>query len=270
MKSGGTAMMRTRLAVLLAALGSLAETHAASVQQPRTEAFSKLPDWTGIWEAEAWAGRTVAGRPPDGMKGLFSRTRLTGHPPYNPEWEARYQAGLKDTAALAALAASHKSCSFGFPMMMEAPPFLEFIMTPEQTLIAFETQNVRHIYTGGRTHPPEDELWPTPSGHSIGRWEGDTLVAHTVARRSSDPLGFASPLTRVSGKATFTERIRMVGPDRLENVMVIEDPIAFSQPWKVTLSYVRVKSIDRLAGHDCTENDRNPVIDGKLTIAPPR
>jgi hypothetical protein len=51
--------------------------------------------------------------------------------------------------------------------------------------------------------------------------------------------------------------------------MTIDDPVAFERPWKLELAYKRVKNLERLGNYDCAENDRNPVIDGKLTIAPP-
>jgi hypothetical protein len=37
----------------------------------------------------------------------------------------------------------------------------------------------------------------------------------------------------------------------------------------MTLKYRKVTDLDRLPPHDCAENDRNPVVDGKMTIAPP-
>ena len=37
---------------------------------------------------------------------------------------------------------------------------------------------VRQIFMDGRAHP--DDITPTYMGHSIGKWEGDTLVVDTV------------------------------------------------------------------------------------------
>jgi hypothetical protein len=36
----------------------------------------------------------------------------------------------------------------------------------------------RVIYTDGRAHPRNPEL--TYTGHSVGRWEGDTLIVDTI------------------------------------------------------------------------------------------
>jgi hypothetical protein len=74
----------------------------------------------------------------------------------------------------------------------------------------------------------------------------------------------------LSEQARFTERIRKVGADEIENVMTIEDPVAFTKPWQMTLKYRRVTGLDRISNYDCTENDRNEIMDGKLTISPVR
>jgi hypothetical protein len=38
----------------------------------------------------------------------------------------------------------------------------------------------RRIYMDGRGHPPVEEMLPRWEGHSIGHWEGDTLVVDTT------------------------------------------------------------------------------------------
>ncbi len=37
----------------------------------------------------------------------------------------------------------------------------------------------------------------------------------------------------------------------------------------MTLKFKRLADMNRLLPYDCTENDRNPIVDGKLIIAPP-
>ena len=79
---------------------------------------------------------------------------------------------------------------------------------------------------------------------------------------------FTSPLVKLSDQAKFTERLRLATPDRLENELTIEDPVALERPWHLKLSYRRVTNLDRMIYHNCTENDRNPVVDGRMTITP--
>jgi hypothetical protein len=257
----------------VAAMGvfAMASVPAAQpgTQEQRVRVFAALPDWRGIWEAEAWTQRTAAGRPAGGMDEVRARAQLMGHPPYNPEWEKRYQEGMKTADAVRASEQGRKSCNFGFPIAMESPSIFQIVLTPEEVLFVFVTQDVRHVYTDGRPHAPEDERWPTRMGDAIGHWEGQTLVIETIARLATEALAPASPFSKVSDQAKFTERIRLLSRDVLEDEMTIEDPVTLARPWTVKIHYRRVKGLERMTNYDCTQNDRNPVVNGKLTVAPP-
>jgi hypothetical protein len=152
---------------------------------------------------------------------------------------------------------------------MEAPWQFEIATLPEETLLVFENGQVRHVYTDGRSHPTGDNLWPTPLGDSIGRWEGQTLVIDTVARSASEPITPRAWVATLSEAAHFTERLRRIDANTLEDQMRIEDPVALASPWVLTLRFRRVTEMDRMIPTDCTENDRNPVVDGKMVITKP-
>ena len=139
---------------------------------------------------------------------------------------------------------------------------------PEETMLIFESQQVRHIHTDGRKHPSEDELWPTRLGDSVGRWRGDTLMIDTVARKE-EPLAPRAWLSQLSERAHFTEELRLAGKDTLQDDLTIDDPVTLAHPWRIKLTYKRVTQMDRLLDWDCTENERNPVVDGKMTITSP-
>jgi hypothetical protein len=264
--SRATQLKRTLFASLLLIAAGPALSDSAQVRRARV--FASLPDWTGIWEAEAWSDITVAGRPAGGIAAVRAKSVLSAIPPYNAEWQARYQAALKDVAALKAAATTSNVCEFGFPGVMESPAVFQIAVTPEETLLIFSTREVRHVYTDGKPLPPREDLWPSFLGHSIGHWDGQTLVIDTAERVASAPLRFSSPLVKLSDRARFTERLRLVSKDRLEDQITVEDPVALEKPWQLTLSYRRVTNLDRMIDFNCTENDRNPVVDGKITIAP--
>ena len=72
----------------------------------------------------------------------------------------------------------------------------------------------------------------------------------------------------LSEHASYTERIRMVGSGRIEDELTMTDPTGLARPWTITIPYERVPGVDRMVHGDCNENDRNPVVDGKLTVTP--
>jgi hypothetical protein len=260
-------MNRSRLRTTFLALVCVATAHAAPNSAARVHAFASLPDWTGIWQSAAWP-TDVSGRVPGGEAQLRDALQLIRHPPYNAEWEAKFQAGMKNTVALAAQNATLKVCFRGFPAIMEAPWLFQIVVSPEETLLVFENQQVRHIYTDGRRHPPKEDLWPTRLGDSIGHWEGDTLVVDTVAR-TSEPIAPRAWLSMLSDQAHLTERLRLVNRNKVEDQVTIEDPLALARPWRMALEFTRVSEMNRMIPFDCTENERNPVVDGKMTITTP-
>jgi hypothetical protein len=139
-------------------------------------------------------------------------------------------------------------------------------VTPEQTVYMAGDGTFRQIFTDGRPHPPKDQLFPSVTGHSIGHWEGQTLVVDTIAR-SPGPDRFLG-LAAYSEKAHFSERIRLTGKDTMEDLMTIDDPVAFTHPWTVRLAYRRVTYINHLDPYYCEINDRIEIKDGQELITP--
>jgi hypothetical protein len=76
-------------------------------------------------------------------------------------------------------------------------------------------------------------------------------------------------ITILSPQARFTERIRMLDKDHLEDRMTVIDPASFTAPWHVNRTYQRVTHIHRMVYEDCEGEDRNPVVNGRFTLAPP-
>jgi hypothetical protein len=84
----------------------------------------------------------------------------------------------------------------------------------------------RVIYMDGRKHP-EDPL-PTWWGHSIGRWEGDTLVIDTIG--FNDKFWFDSRGTPHTEKLHTIERWTRINYGTLVDELTIDDPGTFSKP----------------------------------------
>ena len=247
-----------RIAVIaMTALLLGASALAAPNTPARVKAFARLPDWSGIWVADGM-NADVSGHTQQGDK-EFMALHFAQHPPYNAVWEAQYQNRLAGVGRVAT-----KQCVIDFPTTMESPQPFELIATPEETVYTSGDGTFRHIYTDGRGHPAD--VWPTLTGHSIGHWEGQTLVVDTIAR-SPGPDRFLG-LAAYSEKAHFSERIRMTGKDSLEDRMTIDDPEAFTRPWTLTLTFQRVTYIDRFDPYYCELDTRIELRDGKEIIKP--
>ena len=187
-------------------------------------------------------------------------------PPYNAEWEAIYQRNLK-LRDENRLPDPINTCGTpaGFPRVMNLPDMYEFVVRPEQTWILTENgPNVLRIYTDGRQHPAPDDRWPTYTGDSVGKWEGDTLVFTTLSTKNSQwPTSGDTVLDRtglvLSDAAHVTTHLRRVDDQTMEARMVIEDPKALTAPWHVTKTYRKVEKGTRVYDYGCAENNRNPV-----------
>ena len=212
-----------------------------------------LPDWSGFWIGEGLRAE-ISGFPSGGNYKL-----LGGDAPWSEE-------GRKRMTAADQRGADQKANGWGFPLMMNSAAPLPFLITPRETLMINVYRDVRHVYTDGRNLPGEDDRWPTTWGTSVGRWEGDTLVIETVSVRNPNRYFFSSP--PLSEQARYVERLRKTGPDRIESVMTVTDPVALSAPWVVNLVYERAKGLDRMINDDY-DNDRSEVEDGLFTILPP-
>ena len=108
-----------------------------------------------------------------------------------------------------------------------SPALIEILQTPSKLILLFNYHHeVRYIYTDGREHPKNLEL--TWNGHSIGRWDGDTLVVDTIGIRDESWLDSGGH--EHSTQLHVVERIRRVDAETLEIERTLTDPIALAEP----------------------------------------
>jgi hypothetical protein len=215
-----------------------------------------LPDWSGVWvPAERNIFDPNALPPPSegAIPGYFPDTSYAReYPPYTSAYEARYEAVLAQTKSGMATDPVGKCLPPGFPRIMTTPMPLEFILEPHRTTILFEGFfQLRRIWTDGRAHPDDLEL--TYNGHSIGHWEGDTLVVDTVGLRGDTIFDVTG--APHSDAPRVTERIRRTGPNTREDQLTLDDSKAFTKPWVVTRIYRREPNWE-IAEYVCEENNR--------------
>jgi hypothetical protein len=70
-------------------------------------------------------------------------------------------------------------------------------------------------------------------GHSIGHWEGDTLVIDTIGYNGEKWLDYLG--TPSSTQLHVIERIKKVNVGKvvLENTLTIIDPVMYTRPWDI-------------------------------------
>jgi hypothetical protein len=120
-------------------------------------------------------------------------------------------------------------CLPGSPQLMSAVWLNKLVQTPALLLIISEGNNpaFRQIFLD-RGHPAD--LDPTWLGHSIGKWDGDTLVVDTIGFNNKSWMPGNFPHTE---KLQMTTRIRRPDLGHLEFEITYEDTGTFSKPWKV-------------------------------------
>jgi hypothetical protein len=126
----------------------------------------------------------------------------------------------------------HTRCKpSGGPRQLLTPYGVEFVDLPELQRIYIVDlggpHTLRIIYMDGRSHPKD--LVPTYYGHSVGRWDGDTLIIDTIGfneRFWMDRVGL--PHTE---KLHMTERITRIDFDNLRYEVTVDDPGAYTDIW---------------------------------------
>ena len=92
----------------------------------------------------------------------------------------------------------------------------------------------RTIFMDGRSHPEGKDLVHSYYGHSIGRWEGDTLVIDTVGINEKSWMNRDGiPHT---DRLHLIERISRPDHNTLRYEVTMEDPGAFTAPWSSAFS----------------------------------
>lgn len=187
------------------------------------------PDITGTWERypDDWAGEDPDNpQPPGGPYDLRE--------PYASAYaELQKKIAVADEAGTPLVNASVLCLPEGMPTIMAGIYPIQIAESPGQVIVLAEflTQTRRILLD--EEMPPSDYISPSYNGHSVGRWEGNTLVVETTGVRT-DVAFYGVPHT---ADMRITERIRKTAPDMLENRVTIDDPEVFKKPYTFTFQY---------------------------------
>ena len=223
---------RTLIASVLAAAFAAGAAQAGSdpVNPPPTlkdyEALANLPDFSGIWVPD------VADQ---------VRQEKGSQPPWTPE-VAKQMAHLKAEEDAGRPFPIIDHCfPTGMPSyMLITHNAFELLFTPGRVTLLGEGDGnrMRRIYTDGRPHPADPD--PSFHGHSIGHWEGKTLVVDTVGVLPQSYIAISEAVgIPNNGGMHIVEHIHLGGPDQLLDELSIDAPKVLAKPWQTTRRYTR-------------------------------
>ncbi len=194
-------------------------------------AIARLPDLSGVWTP--------------GPLDKFEAGSTTA-PPWKP-------AIARQVEALKKLEAEGRPQNIYIDCLPEGLPSsvtqtlnsVEFLVTPGRVTILgeFDGNRLRRIWTDGRGHPADPD--PTFSGHSVGHWEGNTLVVDTIGFLPEVwiPMGQGVGIPN-DGDMHVTERITLVDARTLRDDIVVTAPKVLAAPWQASRIFTRHRERD--------------------------
>jgi hypothetical protein len=196
-----------------------------------TARVNNPPDISGFWERRDESGSGSFG----GVSELVPAAQITDQvKKLNEETKARQQAGYVVSFA-------SRYCQYlGMPFLMGQSPPIDIVQGKDEILIMSEQASApRHVYLDGRGHPAPATYEPTTNGHSIGHWEGDTLVVDTIG---FNELGARNvPGGGLRSKAShLVERFRLFeNGKRLSITFTWTDPNVYLKPHTYEIRYFK-------------------------------
>ena len=219
---------------------------------------SRYPDWSGPmrWTTRGGGNRYDQYKPPGRAQ----------QPPLTAEYQALFEAGIKDQAEGGQGNNQTYSClPGGMPRDMAGNQGLEFVVTPKTTHVIFIQTMPRRIYTDGRDWPVNED--PSFFGYSIGRWidedgDGRFNVLEVETRNFNGPRSFDNsgiPL-HIDNRTIIKERIYRdrQDPEVLHDEMTTIDH-ALTRPWTVDKTYRLTKNPDWVQ-NICTVGNMHVVV----------
>jgi hypothetical protein len=193
-----------------------------------------------------------------------------GHPDFSGVWSGRGHANLGSDlpggiapftdagrAAFAAARMQYDPTGFcllpGVTRLTNSPYPIEIIQGPNRLAILYEyMRTFRIIPTDARAHSKD----PNPNffGETVGKWDGDTLVADVIGFNDRTWLDAAgNPHTE---ELHLTERYALADSQHLIYEVTIDDPKFYTQPWKSTTIFTR-KPDWEIIEYSCDENNKD-------------
>ncbi|MGH9145619.1 MAG: hypothetical protein ACRD1Q_02845 [Vicinamibacterales bacterium] len=140
---------------------------------------------------------------------------------------------------------------YGMVRSINVPYPFRIIQSDMHIALLFEANTWFHVIpVDGRDHPKD--LEPTWFGHSVGRWDGDTLVVDTIGSNGYTKLDTVGHPH--SDQLHVTQTFRRIDAGRIAHTMTIDDPKTYTRPW--TSERTLTLQGGDLIEYSCEENNR--------------
>lgn len=209
------AIASTALGILaLAALPALGQSGAGKSNAGIPRMADGKPDLSGVWDHPRVGDMSKDEGPgcASGVKSTGCKNVGNGPLAFTPAGQAIFS---NHDAATEKFDPGVYCMPWGYIRSWNTPSPAEIVQRPDKVVILFEQgTNFHEIFTDGRPHPKDmNSTW---FGHSVGKWEGDTLVADTIGfngktwidtaeHPSSDALRMVERFTRTDLKTMMYE-----------------------------------------------------------------
>src|ERR1700681_1658064 len=188
--------------------------------------IGKLPDWSGVWNPKITDQDAQIKTNPTPWNEVAAKKIEFMF--------AEEKAGRPKLIFAYCLPEAHPS------WMLITHNAMEILYSPGRVTMLGESDGnrLRRIYTDGRAHPDVPD--PSFHGHSIGHWEGDTLVIDTVHILPQVPLAVSEAAgVPNNGDMHVIERIHLAEKDVMHDDLEIFAPHVLTASWKTTRIFFR-------------------------------
>lgn len=229
------------------------ETRAPATDwQPPTGPAPRLPngrpDFNGVWNHPYVNDMSATGRDPKVQKGAgpipYSQAGLDNIKAYDPEKNGDY---------------TGMCMPFGLTRSMNSPYPIQIMQNAKHVAFLFEQSTWFHVVPFRDEHPAEID--PTWFGHSIAKWDGDTLIIDTIGFN-----GFTRLDTKGnphSDKLHVVQTFRHTDAGHIAYTVTIDDPVYYTKPWTNERTFTL--SNGELFEYSCEENNRS-LWEGRIKI----
>lgn len=239
-----------KLTLIALATSALIHTLSANAQD-------RPADMNGIWSATSSANWNIephaAYQGPSVKSDAFAAARAglgiveEGQIPYQSWAREQQQANF---ARRLELDPARKCFMPGVPRANYMPFPLQIVQTSDHVFIAYEfAQASRTVYIDQPDFEAPVDAW---MGHSIGRWEGDTLVVDVSAQVPDTWLDRAGNFH--SDALHVEERYTLESPHHLRYEATLTDAKVYTRPWRLSvLLYRNMEPSAQLLDFKCVE-----------------